>query len=200
MPEPILRRPGDVARIRNPVGGNIVFALRGDETSGSLTALETIAAPDEGPPFHTHAHEDECLVVLEGTVRFRLREDVQDAPAGSFVYVPRGVPHTWENAGTRLPGCSCSSPRPGWSGSSTASRTRRRGAGGVRRGRGRDRHGGRRPAARAVRIRAECKPDASRVQATLRATARGRWRGAGQAPLPSTPTRRRSLPPAPPTS
>ena len=102
MPEPILRRPGDVARIRNPVGGNIVFALRGDETSGRLTVLETIAAPDEGPPFHTHAHEDECLVVLEGTVRFRLSEDVQDAPTGSFVYVPRGVPHTWENAGTTL--------------------------------------------------------------------------------------------------
>ena len=99
MPEPILRRPGDVAPIRNPVGGEIVFAVRGDETNGSVTALETIAAPGEGPPFHTHAHEDECLVVLEGTVRFRLREDLQDAPAGSFVYVPRGVPHTWENAG-----------------------------------------------------------------------------------------------------
>ena len=100
MPEPIMRRPGDVAPIRNPVGGDIVFAVRGDETNGSLTALETIAGPGEGPPFHTHAHEDECLVVLEGTVRFRLREDVETAPAGSLVYVPRGVPHTWENAGT----------------------------------------------------------------------------------------------------
>jgi len=99
MPEPIMRRPGDVAPIRNPVGGDIVFAVRGDETNGRVTALETIAAAGEGPPFHTHAHEDECLVVLEGIVRFRLRDDVETAPPGSFVYVPRGVPHTWENAG-----------------------------------------------------------------------------------------------------
>ena len=100
MPQPIMRRPGDVAAIRNPVGGDIVFAVRGEETNGSLTALETIAAPGEGPPLHTHAHEDECLVVLEGTVRFRLEDDVELAPAGSFVYVPRGVPHTWQNAGS----------------------------------------------------------------------------------------------------
>ena len=53
MPDPIMRRPGDVAPIRNPVGGDIVFAVRGDETNGSLTALETIAGPGEGPPFHT---------------------------------------------------------------------------------------------------------------------------------------------------
>ena len=99
MPEPIIRRRGDVAPIRNPVGGEIVFSVRGDETNGSLTALETLAAPGEGPPLHTHAHEDECLVVLEGTVRFRLQENVETAPAGSFVYVPRGVPHTWQNAG-----------------------------------------------------------------------------------------------------
>lgn len=99
MPEPLIRRPHDGDPIRNPVGGEITFALRGEETGGRLLALETIAAPGEGPPFHTHAHEDECLVVLDGTVRFRLRDDVETAPAGSLVYVPCGVPHTWENAG-----------------------------------------------------------------------------------------------------
>lgn len=99
MPDPILRRPGDLAPIRNPVGGDIVFAMRGDETNGSLTALETIAAQARGhrsTPTGTRASA--CRA--GGTVRFRFREDLQDAPAGSFVYVPRGVPHTWENAGT----------------------------------------------------------------------------------------------------
>jgi quercetin dioxygenase-like cupin family protein len=99
MPEPLIRRPGDAVARPNPVGGEIIFALRGEETGGSLTALETVAPPGEGPPLHTHAHEDECLVVLEGTVRFRLRDDIETPPAGSLVYVPRGVAHTWQNAG-----------------------------------------------------------------------------------------------------
>jgi quercetin dioxygenase-like cupin family protein len=99
MPEPLIRRPGDLAPIQNPVGGEITFALRGEETAGHLTVLETIAAPGEGPPLHTHADEDECLVVLDGTVRFRLRDDVEIAPPGSLAFVPRGVPHTWENVG-----------------------------------------------------------------------------------------------------
>jgi quercetin dioxygenase-like cupin family protein len=100
MSEPIVRRLGDVAPIRNAVGGDIVFALRGEETNGGLTALESTVPPGEGPPLHTHAHEDECLIVLEGTFQFRLRDDVEAAPAGSLVFVPRGVPHTWQNAGT----------------------------------------------------------------------------------------------------
>lgn len=99
MPEPLIRRPDDSDATPNPVGGEITFAFRGDETDGRLTALVTIAAPGEGPPLHTHANEDECLIVLDGTFRFRLRDDVETAPPGSFVFVPRGVPHTWQNTG-----------------------------------------------------------------------------------------------------
>jgi quercetin dioxygenase-like cupin family protein len=99
MPAPLIRRPDDVVPIPNPVGGAITFVLRGAETGGILTALQTIAAPGEGPPYHTHANEDECLVVLDGTMRFRLRDAVEHAPAGSLVYVPRGEPHTWQNVG-----------------------------------------------------------------------------------------------------
>jgi quercetin dioxygenase-like cupin family protein len=99
MPESLIRRPGDVGPLPNPVGGEITVALRGEETGGRMTALVTVAAPGEGPPLHMHANEDECLVVLEGTMRFRLGDEVEDAPAGSFVFVPRGAVHTWQNAG-----------------------------------------------------------------------------------------------------
>jgi quercetin dioxygenase-like cupin family protein len=99
MPEPLIRRPGDVAPLPNPVGGEITLAFGGEETGGRLTALVTVAAPGEGPPLHTHANEDECLVVLDGTMRFRLRDEIEDAPAGSLVFVPRGAVHTWQNHG-----------------------------------------------------------------------------------------------------
>jgi hypothetical protein len=37
--------------------------------------------------------------VLEGRLRFRLGDDVAFAPAGSFVFVPRGTPHCFQNVG-----------------------------------------------------------------------------------------------------
>jgi uncharacterized RmlC-like cupin family protein len=37
--------------------------------------------------------------VLEGSLRFRIGEELSSAPAGSFVFVPRGTPHAFENNG-----------------------------------------------------------------------------------------------------
>jgi quercetin dioxygenase-like cupin family protein len=99
MPVPLIHRPDDGDPFPNPVGGEITLALGAEETGGRLTALVTVAAPGEGPPLHTHAHEDEILVVIEGTMRFRLGDEIEEAPAGSLVFVPRGAVHTWQNIG-----------------------------------------------------------------------------------------------------
>jgi quercetin dioxygenase-like cupin family protein len=99
MPEPLIHRPDDGEPLPNPVGGEITLAFGAEETAGRLTALVTVAAPGEGPPLHTHASEDECLVVLDGTLRFRLGDELEDATAGTLVFVPRGAVHTWQNIG-----------------------------------------------------------------------------------------------------
>src|SRR3954447_12869797 len=99
MTEPVFQRPGAGGTVGNPVGGQVVFKARGDETGGSMTAFETLVAPGEGPPLHTHANEDESLYVIEGEVRFKLGDDLLAGPVGAFVYVPRGVPHTFQNVG-----------------------------------------------------------------------------------------------------
>jgi hypothetical protein len=39
--------------------------------------------------------------VLDGTFRLRLHDEVVPAPHGSFVFIPREVPHTWQNVGER---------------------------------------------------------------------------------------------------
>jgi glyoxylate utilization-related uncharacterized protein len=57
--------------------------------------------PGEGPPLHAHAAEDEAWYVIEGALRFELDGEIVDAPAGSFVYVPRGAPHCLQNPGER---------------------------------------------------------------------------------------------------
>jgi quercetin dioxygenase-like cupin family protein len=91
--------PGEGATIQGPAGGPLTFKARGEQTAGALTAFENVIAPGDGPPLHQHAHEDEVWYVLEGRLRFRLDDMLRSAPAGSFVYVPRGTPHCFENDG-----------------------------------------------------------------------------------------------------
>jgi quercetin dioxygenase-like cupin family protein len=91
--------PGDGQTVANPARGGLTYKARSGQTGGALTAWESTAAPGEGPPLHLHVNEDEFMYVLEGRLRFRLDENDHTAPAGSFVFIPRGVPHTWQNAG-----------------------------------------------------------------------------------------------------
>jgi quercetin dioxygenase-like cupin family protein len=97
----ILIAPGDGRTMRNPLGGPLTFKAGAGETGGAVTAFESTPAPGEGPPLHLHASEDEVLYVLDGRLRVRLEEEIHEAPAGTFVFIPRGLPHTWQNAGER---------------------------------------------------------------------------------------------------
>jgi quercetin dioxygenase-like cupin family protein len=91
--------PGEGATVKNPTGGSLTFKVRGEETDGSLTVFESTVAAGEGPPLHVHPRLDEVWYALEGTFRVRLEDEVRDAPAGTFVFIPRGVRHTWQNIG-----------------------------------------------------------------------------------------------------
>jgi quercetin dioxygenase-like cupin family protein len=95
----IFRGPGEGKSVPNPAGGPLAYKARGEETRGALTFWESIAAPGEGPPLHLHIKDDEFMYVVEGHFRFRLEEEVHQGPPGSFVFVPHGLPHTWQNAG-----------------------------------------------------------------------------------------------------
>jgi quercetin dioxygenase-like cupin family protein len=56
-----------------------------------LSVLETTI--EAGPPLHVHDREDECFYVLDGELTIRCGGGPFDAPAGSFAFLPRGVPH-----------------------------------------------------------------------------------------------------------
>ncbi len=88
-------------RIENPLGGEIVFKARAAQTGGSLTVLEAVNPPGLGPPYHVHEALDEVIYVLDGTLRVRLVDQVEEAPTGAFVFIPRGTPHTWEGLGDK---------------------------------------------------------------------------------------------------
>ena len=53
-----------------------------------------------GPDYlHVHHSDDEAWHVLEGTLTFRFADRQVEASAGTTVFVPAGVPHTYFVAG-----------------------------------------------------------------------------------------------------
>lgn len=98
-PRPYVLAAGAGERIVGPVGGPVVFKARTADTAGMLMAMENEVHAGEGPPLHLHPDEDEYFWVLEGSFRFRTHDDVRAASTGSFVFVPRGTPHCFQNVG-----------------------------------------------------------------------------------------------------
>ncbi len=46
-------------------------------------------------PLHVHHKEDEAFYVLEGVMTFYVGEEAIEAGPGSFLFGPKGVPHTY---------------------------------------------------------------------------------------------------------
>jgi quercetin dioxygenase-like cupin family protein len=90
--------PGEGLSVENPMGGLFTFKITSDESGGILTAIETFVVRPEGPPLHVH-EQDELIYILAGSLRIKLGDTLREAPAGSFVFIPRGRPHTWQNIG-----------------------------------------------------------------------------------------------------
>jgi quercetin dioxygenase-like cupin family protein len=76
------------------------FMIDGATTGGAFSLVEHPLPPRAlGAPVHTHRNEDEYSYVLEGRFGLQLGADVLEAGPGDLVFKPRGVPHTFWNAG-----------------------------------------------------------------------------------------------------
>jgi quercetin dioxygenase-like cupin family protein len=77
-------------------GSLMEIKARAEDTGGALGFLEgRFFEKGYGPPLHLHSGEDEAMYVLEGQIRFRVGDDEFVAGPGSWVWQPRGVPHTF---------------------------------------------------------------------------------------------------------
>ncbi len=66
-----------------------------ESTGGRVAVIEHLAPEGAGSPLHVHHNEDEWFYVTDGTVTFWVGGQLFEASAGSFVYGPRGIPHTF---------------------------------------------------------------------------------------------------------
>lgn len=97
--EKVILQAGEGESINLP-GMPVTVKVRGEDTSKGLAILELTLAPRflVAPP-HTHKNEDEIVYLAEGELKVVVGDMIGDARPGSFILMPRGVPHTFWNSG-----------------------------------------------------------------------------------------------------
>ena len=75
--------------------GDFVMRVKADaaSTAGVVSVLEATEPPGFGPPIHVHEDAAEAFFVLDGEYVMSLDGEDHRCPAGSFVFIPVGVPH-----------------------------------------------------------------------------------------------------------
>jgi quercetin dioxygenase-like cupin family protein len=81
------------------LGETVFVKVSHQDTSGAFEVIEELTQPESGPPLHLHKSQDEWLYVLEGTFVFDINGQRTEASAGSSAFLPKGVPHTFQNVG-----------------------------------------------------------------------------------------------------
>jgi len=89
----------DTRPARRVLGVAVDVYLTGDDTNGQYTAYRCTVPPQAGPPPHHHDTFDEAFYVVSGTVEIQIGSETQIAGPGTYVFIPRGTPHTFRNVG-----------------------------------------------------------------------------------------------------
>lgn len=75
----------------------INYIVDGSRTS-SIGAFELTVPPGSNvPPPHSHSNNEECVYVLEGTLRYTVGSETRDLAVGQSMSTPKGVVHAFEN-------------------------------------------------------------------------------------------------------
>lgn len=98
-PGPLTVGPGGGRPIGLPIRGSGTIKLGSADSGGTLSVLELLLEPGEGPGLHIHTREHELWFVLDGEFRFLLGDTLVRQPAGGLAFGPRGMPHTFQNIG-----------------------------------------------------------------------------------------------------
>jgi mannose-6-phosphate isomerase-like protein (cupin superfamily) len=73
----------------------ITIKARAGATRGAYGLFEAELPAGFSPPLHVHQREDESFWILAGEFSVRCGDRTFCASPGSFVFAPRGIPHTF---------------------------------------------------------------------------------------------------------
>jgi quercetin dioxygenase-like cupin family protein len=77
------------------LGHTFEFKAGAEDTAGAFSVIDIVQRRGGEPPLHVHHREDEAFFVLGGEMTFHVGDERLPASAGSFVFLPRDVPHTF---------------------------------------------------------------------------------------------------------
>jgi quercetin dioxygenase-like cupin family protein len=75
----------------------IRYLIDGAALAGMGVLELTIPAGSNVPPPHSHTHNEECVYVLEGTLRYSVDGDTRDLHPGDWMRTPQGSVHGFSN-------------------------------------------------------------------------------------------------------
>jgi quercetin dioxygenase-like cupin family protein len=70
-----------------------------DETAGSLGVSLVTQPAGAATPIHIHTEEDEAFYLLDGTMTYSADGQLYRLGTGSFIFLPRGLPHGFRVTG-----------------------------------------------------------------------------------------------------
>lgn len=74
----------------------VMYKASKETTDGQFGLVEQILPADFEPPVHIHHGEDEAFYVLEGNIVFFCNDDTFEAGPGSFIFLPKNIPHSFK--------------------------------------------------------------------------------------------------------
>ena len=78
------------------IGDRQTIKLDGSHTNGAFALIEQNNEPGTSIPKHFHTQEDEIFYVLEGEMEFTVSTETIVATAGTTVFLPKGIPHSFK--------------------------------------------------------------------------------------------------------
>jgi mannose-6-phosphate isomerase-like protein (cupin superfamily) len=96
---PFAGQSGEGIVLETPTGDTAIVRADTRQTNGSMTVIELVIGPKQGPALHTHHRDDELWFVLEGDFRFKAGGEILWASTGGMAFGPRGTPHAFQNIG-----------------------------------------------------------------------------------------------------
>jgi len=96
---PFAVQAGEGTALETPTRDMVTIKAATRQTNGSLTVLELLIGPKQGPALHAHSREDELWYVIDGDFRFKAGDAMLRASTGGMAFGPRGTPHCFQNIG-----------------------------------------------------------------------------------------------------
>jgi quercetin dioxygenase-like cupin family protein len=75
----------------------INYIVDGSQTAGLGMFELTVPPGSNVPPPHSHSNNEECVYVLDGTLRYSVGSETRDLKPGQTMSTPKGVVHAFSN-------------------------------------------------------------------------------------------------------